>query len=260
MTGDPVEEFFGRQREANRRTGELMRDVLLTAGAFVLDRPTGIAAFFGRALGLASEHLANRQVKAIDERVGSVEERLRALQSHARQGVQLRGAPLQLLVLMLDTELAALWEFLEAEAAVARLELTPESYRAAAQELEHLGLVYIDGNASSASGIARTRLVPTTALRLGPDLRPDIDWENDVARILVSLERDREPGRLSLATRLVETTTIPVPRLDLLLRALHELALVEGSGPGHPTWGEFHAVELTIPGRRVLRGQHPVLG
>ena len=154
---------------------------------------------------------------------------------------------------MFETELATLWATFNADQAITELLLTPQQYAEAAAELQHLGLVDIDGDANHASGIARTRLTATAVLAVGPTLFPQLDWEDYVARILSSLERDREPERMFLTERLLETTGIPLPRMELLLRALEALNIVEGHLPGGAS-GSYSAVDLTVKGRRVLRG------
>ena len=258
MAHDPIEQHFAEQRaEDARRAGWAGKaaGLGLTAGALILDPATGVAALLGRALGLAGDHLAGREVKALGERVQSVEERLGAIEAlQGGQGRRVRGHALRVLRLTLETELASLCDHLNADEAMATLRLTAAEYREAAQELAWLGLVRADGSAGHATGYVRTRLLEDTVLRVGPAVFPAIDWEDEVARILVSIERDKQPGLLFRSTTLLERTGIPLPRLSLELEALDDLGLIEGRGPRTDEWGAFHAVSLTVAGRRVLRG------
>lgn len=136
---------------------------------------------------------------------------------------------------------------------MAQLGITAADYGDAAHELEYLGLVCVHGNANHASGIARAELTKMAVLRVGPTVFPQIDWM-DSSRILASLERDRIPERRFLVSFLQEKTRIPMPRLNLLLRALDDVGVIEAGGPGSHEYGDFMHLDLTTKGRRVLRG------
>jgi hypothetical protein len=159
----------------------------------------------------------------------------------------------------LNAALQKIWDGVDSGEAMIALGLTPDEYGEAAHELEELGLVYADPSATHAAGIVRTRIREAAALQVGPTLRPDIDWERDVAKILISIVRDRTEGYQFAVQTLAEKTEIPPPRLSLLLDALEALGLIEGGGPGSYEFGSFHFVDLTIRGRRVLRGDASVL-
>jgi hypothetical protein len=239
---------------------EQVLDAVLTAGPLVLSA-FGASAVFGDVVGLAADHLAGRRVRRLEERVGSLDDRVRQLEGFAGAGSKrLQGTPLRLLARDFETELGAVWAMLSADEAIAQLCITPQEYREAVEELAYLGLVDVHGNANHASGIARTRLTRTAVLTVGPTLLPQLDWEDYVASILVSLQRDREPERQFLIQRLQDKTRIPRPRLHLLLRALNELDVVDAKGPGTEEYGEFRSIELTVRGRRVLRGDEGIFG
>jgi len=245
-------------QSSQTETTEQVLAVVLAAGSLVLG-VAGANAVFGSVVGLAADHLAGRRVQRLEERVGPLEERVRRLDSFAGQGSKrLRGVPLRLLAREFEVELASVWGMLEADEAIAQLHITAEEYGEAVEELEYLGLVTVNVNAGHASGIARAPLARTAVLTVGPTLFPQLDWEDYVSRILVSLQRDREPQRQFLIQRLHETTRIPRPRLHLLLRALNELDVVEAKGPGTEEYGEFFSIDLTVKGRRVLRGDEEI--
>jgi hypothetical protein len=242
-----------------RRLGGQVLDRVLSMGPVVL----GLAAanaYFAGALVLAGDYRTGRSVADLDERLGSVEERLRTLETLVVGQVRLQGVPLYLLAREFEVEIAELWRSLEADEAMAELRISAEDYAKAVRELEYLGLVYIHGNANHASGIARAELTNTAVLRVGPTLFAQIDWMDDVARILASLERDRIPERLFLVSYLQEKTRIPMPRLNLLLRALDEVGVIEAGGPGSHQCGDFMHLDLTTKGRRVLRGDEGFFG
>jgi hypothetical protein len=242
-----------------RKLGERVLDAVLSIGPVVLGLASANAYFAG-ALSLAGEHRSGRAVAELDERLGGVEERLQKLETLVAGQVRLQGIPLYLLAREFEVEIAGLWQSLEADDAMAVLSITAAEYAAAAKELEYLGLVYVHGNANHASGIARAELTKTAVLRVGPTVFAQIDWMDYVARILASLERDRIPERRFLVSYLQEKTRIPMPRLNLLLRALDEVGVIEVGGPGSHEYGDYMFVDLTTKGRRVLRGDEGLFG
>ncbi|MDB4915627.1 MAG: hypothetical protein JWM95_3271 [Gemmatimonadetes bacterium] len=225
-------------------------DVVLAAGALALSA-AGVGSVYGTIVSLVADHLAGRRVAQLEDRVAAVNRRIDRLQSAG--GVALRGTSLRLMALVLETELETLWAMLDADDAIARLGIDAAQYGDAARELEHLGLVDAHVDANDETGIARTTLTPTALLRVGPTMFAQLDWADYVARILASLERDTVPDRIFLTERLAETTSVPLPRLELLLRALDALGVVEDHGPGG-AHGSFLSVILTTKGLRVSRG------
>lgn len=238
---------------------ERVLDAVLAGGAFALTVAGGNALFLAGLIGLAKDYRADQQGQRFAERNRAHEQHLKRLDAASAGGDRISGPPLALIALAFETELAALWEVLESDDAMAQLKLPSEEYRQAAEELELLGLVRLDGNANHVTGIQRIRLAPTAVLRLGPTLFPQLDWADYVGRILTSLRDDREPERRFLTQRLLEITRIPLPRLELVLGALDALGIVEGHGPGG-AHGSFWAVDITARGRRVLRGDEGVFG
>ena len=257
MDSDPHEEFFRRQRNEEERDKARMREVGVRAVAVVLDWSTGVASLLGRAVGEASKALANKQTTETDKGVDDVESRLARYERSA--ATRLSGPRLRLLELTLNAALQEVWGSIGSAEARDALQLTPAEYSEAAKELEELGLVYADGNANDPTGYARTRLHEAAALRVGPTLHPEIDWERDVTRTLVSMVRDRTEGYVFAVRTLAERTGIPGPRLSLLVDTLEALGIIKGRGPGSDQFGSFHTIELTSHGKRVLRGDATVL-
>ena len=237
---------------------ERVLDAVLAGGAFLLTVAGVNALYLAGLVGLAKDYRGYQQGQRSAARDQSHERDIERLTAASARGDRISSKPLQLIALVFETELATLWETLESDDAIAQLKLTPQEFGEAAEELELLGLVYLDGNANHVTGIQRIRLKPTAVLRLGPTLFPQLDWTDYVRRILMSLQNDREPERMFLTERLLEITRIPLPRLELLLVALDALGVVEGHLGAGVARGSFYAVDLTARGRRVLRGDEGI--
>ncbi len=171
--------------------------------------------------------------------------------------IQLRGDPLRLLVYCIQREEARLFDYAEADDAMAALDLTPDRYKDAAEELGDLGLVTVHPNGNHPSGIGRTVLRPEIFLAAGqlslsgPDLRNELEQLFDFLR---KVPRDQFRIRVP---DLLERKIMPLPRLDLVLRGLEDMGYVIGHGPGHYDWGSSLDIEITPRGRRMLRGDEP---
>ncbi len=170
----------------------------------------------------------------------------------------MRGAALALLRYALDRALDS-WEEGDADEEDALgIGLSPREFGEAGRELEFLELVDVDLSASSATGVQRVRMRPLSALRIIPQLRPDIPIMAEVGRVLEILYAHREDERSTLSRDVRAETDIPLARFDLIVRALEEAGLAESEGRGTDEAGSFYFVNLTLAGVRVVRGDDPL--
>jgi len=164
------------------------------------------------------------------------------------------GVPAALLRLCIVTESGGLFEYTEAGTAIDSLDITPEEYRDSALELEELGAVTLHPNMNHESRIARTVLEPEMYLQAAPQLSLGFDARADFETIADELRS--APSSQSVPVKsIVENTAIPAARIDLTLRALHDLGYLEGRGPGSDEFGTFMEVVITPAGRRLLCGE-----
>lgn len=259
MSDDAIEEFY-RSGSADREREECllsdMRGALLSAGALVIASTSGLGALLGQAITFASEQSTASRLRTLEARLRDTETRLQLLEARG-QALRLRGVPLQLLDLTMRTELSVFGARLSADGALASLGATAIEYRRAVQELEYLDLVSGQGNANHETGYARARLRPTALLRAGPAVVPEVDWERDVARLLMAAAQP-VGSEFVLARTFAQATGIPLPRHDLLAHALADREVLQLSGMGEPAHSTFMFARLTPKGRRVLRGDEPL--
>ncbi len=226
----------------------------LTGVALVVEPISGVASLVARLAALGGYGVANEQVSKLGVRVGSLEERVTALEAIQVPFVRLSGTPLRLLAYCLYREASQLFQFAEAEDAITDLDVSPHEYLEAAEDLRDFGFIRIDPDLNHAVGIARTRLVPGTYIALAPSLLPDVDSAAEVAAVLAQF-RTLTPDQYRLhTTTVLEVTGIPVARLDLILRGLKDLGIITTGGPGDYQIGSVRHAELTPHGRRLIRG------
>lgn len=170
---------------------------------------------------------------------------------------RLTGDPLRLLEYCIRHENSRAFDYAEADDAIAALGLMPLKYRHAAEELAELDLITIHGNVNHASGIARTSLRPVAFLDAAPYFLSDVDLSAELQCLFAVLRKVPEDQYRIRVPELLQRTSVPLPRLDLILRALHDLDYIVGHGPGHDDWGSFLDIEITPRGRRMLRGEDP---
>jgi hypothetical protein len=108
-----------------------------------------------------------------------------------------------------------------------------------------------------ASGIARTFLRPVAFLDAAPYLLSDVDLSGELQCLFAALRKVPDDQYRIRVPELLQRTSVPLPRLDLLLRALADLRYIVGHGPGNDDWGLFLDIEITPHGRRMLRGEDP---
>jgi hypothetical protein len=108
-----------------------------------------------------------------------------------------------------------------------------------------------------ASGIARTSLRPVAFLDAASYFLSDIDLSGELQCLFAVLRKVPEDQYRIRVPEILQRTSVPLPRLDLMLRALEDLRYILGHGPGNDDWGSFLDIEITPRGRRMLRGEDP---
>lgn len=233
------------------------RDAAIAIGGVVLSSAASPLGIIAAGLQLFAMGASADDLDAIDARVAQLETD-RQSDEAAGPTRRVRGPALRLLIYALDRALSS-WEAGDAEEEEASgIGLTPREFGDGGRELEYLGLVDVDLSASSATGVQRVRMRPGSALRVIPQLRPDIPIMAEVGRVLEILYRHRDDERLTLSRDVRAEADIPLPRFDLIIRALEEAGLVEGQGPGTDEGGSFYFVNLTLAGARVVRQDDPL--
>lgn len=248
---NPPDEFYERQHEASVEATSRLRDAAVASGAVALSIGTGPVVLLTAALQLLAWYFQNRDQDEIRDRVASIEAELRRLRP---RGERLSSEAARVAAFLVQREGAKLWDTPDAEETRQELGLTPDVYLEAAQELEYLGLVVLQGNACDPSGISRLQLLPWAFVELAPQIDPSIAIADELARVLARIGKHRDPHQYLLTETLIAELGIALPRLDFLLAALEERELIETHGSAHPNWGSFWAVGLTVAGRRVIRG------
>ena len=169
----------------------------------------------------------------------------------------LSGDALRLLGYCVQTENGALDHYAEAEAAMEALGLSLAQYKAAAEELAALDLVTLSRSLNY-PGIVRTALRPIAFLEAAPQfLRDEVDLSAELKSVFVELRKAPEAQSLIDVHQLHERTGIPLPRLNLILRALDALGHIKGRQMASGDWTLFWDVQVTPAGRRMLRGEDP---
>jgi hypothetical protein len=168
---------------------------------------------------------------------------------------RLLGDALRLLGYCVQTENAALNHYAEADAAMEVLGLSLARYKAAAEELAAGDLVTLSPSLNY-PGILRTTLRPIAFLEAAPHfLRDEVDLSAEVNSVFVELREAPEDQSLIDVHQLHERTGIPLPRLDLILRALDVLGHIKGRQMASGDWTLFWDLQVTPEGRRMLRGE-----
>lgn len=238
------------------RIGELVA----TGVALIAEPVSGSLSLLARLASLAGDQIQATQSHKLLDRVSSIEERAAALEATALPTRRLRGKALRLLIACLECETSALFAGLEFDQAMESLELSADEHREAAEELELLGLVKIDWSGNAPAGVQRTRLQPVGYVAVGSILLPDVSVAEEGLRVLQAIADSESDSVMTLVSNLTDKLKdIPLPRLDLTIRALDELGLISAGGPGHQEYGSFHHVSVTTAGKRVLRGDDPLL-
>lgn len=233
------------------------RDAAIAIGGVVLSSTASPLGVIAAGLQLFSLGASADDLDSIEERIAQLEEHRQADEAKGATR-RVRGPALSLLRYALDRALDS-WEDGDAEEEEAAvINLTPREFGEAGRELEFLQLVDVDLSASSATGVQRVRMRPVSALRIIPQLRPDIPIMAEVGRVLEILYAHREDERSTLSRDVRAEADIPLARFDLIMRALEEAGLAEGEGPGTDEAGSFFFVNLTLAGARVVRGDDPL--
>jgi hypothetical protein len=182
----------------------------------------------------------------------------RSSSDHSDSAVhRLKGNPFRLLKYCIRYENSNAFRFADADHAMMALGLTAVEYKHAAQELAELGVIAIHRNANHASGIGRMSLRPVAFLDAAPLFLSDVDLSGELQCLFAVLRKLAENQQRVHVPELLQRTGVPVPRLDLILRALADLRYIAGHGPASNDWGSFFDVEITAAGRRMLRGEDP---
>ncbi len=224
----------------------------LTTAVAVIEPSAGVPALIAYIVAFGSAVISDHES---DTREDSLERRVTALEKARIPTITLTGNPLRLLGCCLALESTEIFRYLGADEAIAELKITSLEYREAAEELKALGLLTIAGNANHASGIARTCLRPIAFLSAAPVLLTDINLPDEMRKLFDVIRSAPKDQYLYPVTEILRLTKIPLPRLDLMLRALIEQGVLEGHGMGSDEWGSYMSVKITPKGRRVLRGE-----
>jgi hypothetical protein len=225
----------------------------LTGGAVILEPISGVASLLARFAALGALWINDRQLRSVSDRVTSVEDRVTALEQLRIPLRKVDGDALRLFALCLERESTQLFAWVDDQEAMSTLSLSPQQYKEAAEDLRDFGLVTIDVNGNSVTGIARTRLVAASFIAAAPTLITDVDVSSEIGAVLDQLRTlTPELYRLWIPEAL-KKTGIPPARLDLILRGLEDLGFIQSQGPGSHEYGNSLTVELTSAGRRLLK-------
>jgi hypothetical protein len=230
----------------------------LAGGALILEPMTGLTSLISRLASWGAIVISDDQIEKLGERAVSLETRVAALEQSRLPTRRLSGNPLRLLAYCLEREASQLFTYVNADEAISALSLSGDEYRDAAKELEYLQLVIVDGSANHPGGISRTRLKGRAFLSAAPALLTDIDLPGEARKVFDVLRSAEKDHYHISVTDIQKVTAIPLPRLDLLVRALIELGLLKGNGMAADEWGSYMRVEVTPAGRRALRGDDPL--
>lgn len=252
----PLARYLVRIRQTLRRS-KGARDAAVAIGGVVLSSTASPLGVIAAGLQLFSLGAGADDLDSIEARIAQLEQHRQADEAKGATR-RVRGPALALLRYALDRALVS-WEDGDAEEEAAPgIGLSPREFGEAGRELEFLELVDVDLSASSATGVQRVRMRPVSALRIIPQLRPDIPIMAEVGRVLEILYAHRDVERSTLSRDVRAATDIPLPRFDLIMRALEEAGLAEGEGPGTDEAGSYYFVNLTLAGVRVVRGDDPL--
>ena len=230
----------------------------LTGFALIVEPFTGVASLLARIAAFGAAAVDDNEVDKLGERTNSLEVRIAGLERAQIPTRRLSGDPLRLLACCLHRESTELFKYVEADEGIATLNISPREYREAAEELQALGLITINVNANHASGISRTCLKPVAFLSAAPALLLDVDLPGEIRKLFDVFRSTPEDQYLVAVSQILRLTGIPLPRLDLTLRALIDLGLLTEHGMASDEWGSCMDVRITPKGRRVLRGDDPL--
>lgn len=231
----------------------------MTTGLMVVSDPETVVGYFvARLAVLATKGLQNAQQSSTQT---EIQDRITALEAAETPTRTIRGNALRLLGVNFQKELSELFGQLTCDEAMRSLNINATEHREAAEELELVGLVTIHPSGNAPAGVHATTLTAGAYFAVGPMLLLEIDVLDETYQVLQTigdLENDRTVTRTTAVAEL--HTDIPLPRRDLILKGLEASGLIRGSYQGHPDYGSFFSVALTTAGKRVLRGDDPLVG
>lgn len=182
-----------------------------------------------------------------------------AVASHPAKGsasggdTELRGAAAQ--ILLRSVERAAndeeFWG-MDADEAMTEFNLTAGEYANAVEELEHVGLVILDGNMGHASGYARARIKPWAFFQVIDQVIPGVDARAEMGDLLRAIATGGRDGISSQAVR--DVVKVPEIRARWYVEVLAQRGLIEVHGNNN--WMlplGFDWAQTTAAGRRELQ-------
>jgi hypothetical protein len=222
-----------------------------TGAVILLEPVSGVTSFLSRVAALGAYGVADTNLRRLSDRVSTIEQRLRALHDLNVPTVTLTRDATWLLTLCIQAACFKLYASVDPEEAIPSLNMTPQRFADAVEDLKDSGFVKATG-ALASHRYSHVFVTGTGYVAAAPTLVPEVDVPGDL-RLLLSELRKITPERYRLVTTDIQTNTgIPHPRLDLLLEALTEQGLVERQGPGDMAV-RYLTVSLTPAGRRRLR-------
>lgn len=236
----------------------MANNAIFDAGIFVLDTVSGFDGVIAKVARLVRAQVDDNNPEKMRHAILKLHDRIETLEQKA-SGKRIRGNAARVLEAAVHTAVNELWAFSEVESLTEACGISLGEVKDAALELEYLELVKCHVNLNSPIGMSRLELVPTAYLRAGGPLLPGVKVTDEALWTLSAVNNLSQQEIAPLVESMVQASRIPLPRLDVVLRAFGDLGWIKGRGPGDPRWGTFMYVEITPAGQRVLRGDDPGL-
>jgi hypothetical protein len=166
---------------------------------------------------------------------------------------KITGTAAQILILIVQAANRAIGKVPEADQVVKLLGINANEYREAVEELNALGLLDLDPSLNHPSGYVRARVRPGAFVQVASQVFPELDIRAELQKLLEAF--DASPGESVLATEILQKSSVPLARAQMLIEFLEEQQLVETRMPGQPDALLFFYGRILPLGKRVLQGK-----
>jgi hypothetical protein len=147
----------------------------------------------------------------------------------------------------------AIGNVLDADEVIKLLGINANEYREAVEELNALGLLDLDPSVNHPSGYVRAWVRPSAFVRVASQVFPELNIRTELHKLLEAF--DSSPGESVVATEIVQKSSVPLARAQMLIEFLEEQQLVETRMPGQADGLLFFYGRILPLGKRVLQGK-----